>query len=475
MTADAKRKLGGREATSARIDGDFALAVGKPDRPPPSGWEWRLLTDLARLESGHTPSRKKPEYWGGDIPWLGIRDATSNHGRTIYETNEYTNELGIANSAARVLPSNTVCLSRTASVGYVVVMGRPMATSQDFVNWSCSKDLNATFLKYALMAEGDALLRFASGSVHQTIYFPEVKSFYIATPPSGEQRAIAEVLGSLDDKIELNRRMNETLEAMAQAMFRDWFVDFGPTRRKLEGATDPLTIMGGLVQDIERAQAIADLFPPALGDDGLPEGWSEAQVASVVTLLKRGLAPSYSDDGILVINQKCIRGKALNYTLARRHDAAKRAPKERVLEEDDVLVNSTGVGTLGRVATVRGLKETATADSHVTICRADTSKISKLILSLFMEDKQSLIETLGHGSTGQTELNPASLGGLMVTVAPKSLQAAFEEVVRPLRDLVTHNSDQSGTLAQTRDLLLPKLMSGEIRLQEADEVLEAAQ
>ena len=140
-----------------------------------------------------------------------------------------------------------------------------------------------------------------------------------------------------------------------------------------------------------------------------------------------------------------------------------------------MLVNSTGVGTLGRVATVRGLKETATADSHVTICRADTSKISKLILSLFMEDKQSLIETLGHGSTGQTELSPASLGGLMVTVAPKSLQAAFEEVVRPLRDLVTHNSDQSGTLAQTRDLLLPKLMSGEIRLQEADEVLEAAQ
>ncbi|MFD1792258.1 restriction endonuclease subunit S [Ochrobactrum teleogrylli] len=474
MTANTKRKLGGREATSARIDGDFALAVGKPDRSPPSRWEWRLLTDLARLESGHTPSRKKPEYWGGDIPWIGIRDATGNHGRTIYETKEYTNEHGIANSAARVLPPNTVCLSRTASVGYVVVMGRPMATSQDFVNWSCSKDLEATFLKYALIAEGDALLRFASGSVHQTIYFPEVKSFYIATPPLREQRAIAEVLGSLDDKIELNRRMNETLEAMAQAIFRDWFVDFGPTRRKLEGATDPLTIMGGLVQDTERAQALAHLFPDKIGDDGLPAGWEERQVGDVTLLLRRGLAPSYSDEGILVINQKCIRNKAVNLALARRHDAAKRPANDRLLEEYDVVVNSTGVGTLGRVATVRGLKQAATADSHVTICRADTSKVSKLVLSLFMEGQEALIETLGHGSTGQTELSPASLSAMVFPVAPEPVQLAFESLVMPLRDLVTSNSEQSLTLAETRDLLLPKLMSGEICLSEAEVLAEPA-
>lgn len=475
MTANTKRKLGGREATSARIDGDFALAVGKPDRQPPSGWEWRLLTDLARLESGHTPSRKKPEYWGGDIPWIGIRDATGNHGRTIYETKEYTNEHGIANSAARVLPSNTVCLSRTASVGYVVVMGRPMATSQDFVNWSCSKDLNATFLKYALMAEGDALLRFASGSVHQTIYFPEVKSFYIATPPLSEQRAIAEVLGSLDDKIELNRRMNETLEAMAQAIFRDWFVDFGPTRRKLEGATDPLIVMGGLVQDAERAQALADLFPAALGDDGLPEGWTEKELGTLTVVLKRGLTPSYCDGGIPVINQKCVRDGQVNLAVARRHDSLKRPPKERALEEEDVLVNSTGVGTLGRVATVRGLKEETTADSHVTICRADADRISKLVFSLFLEGQQSLIETMGHGSTGQTELSSSSLAALKVPVAPSQIQRAFDTLAAPLRSKVTANAEQSLTLAATRDLLLPKLMSGEIRLSEAEDLLEAAQ
>lgn len=288
-------------------------------------------------------------------------------------------------------------------------------------------------------------------------------------PTLPEQCAIATTLGSLDDKIELNQRMNETLEVMAQAIFRDWFVDFGPTRRKLNGATDPVTIMGGLVQDTERAQAVADLFPATLGDDGLPEGWAEKQVGEVVVLLKRGLAPSYTDDGILIINQKCIRNNAVNLAAARRHDVAKRLPRDRLLEEYDVVVNSTGVGTLGRVATVRGLKEEATADSHVTICRADTSKVSKLILSLFLEGQEALIETMGHGSTGQTELSPASLSAMALTVAPEPVQLAFDNIVMPLRNLVISSSEQSLTLAEARDLLLPKLMSGEIRLGEAIE------
>ncbi|WP_242218947.1 restriction endonuclease subunit S [Shinella zoogloeoides] len=105
----------------------------------------------------------------------------------------------------------------------------------------------------------------------------------VPIPSLGYQNAIADILGSLDDKIELNRCMNETLEALAQAIFRDWFVDFGPTRRKLGGATDPLTIMGGLVQDTECAQALADLFPAALGDDGLPEGWAHRPFGSLLS------------------------------------------------------------------------------------------------------------------------------------------------------------------------------------------------
>ena len=93
-----------------------------------------MLVDLARLESGHTPSRYHPEWWGGDIPWISLADIRDLDGRVAYETREHTNQAGIAHSSARVLPEGTVVLSRTASVGFVTIMGRPMATSQDFVN-----------------------------------------------------------------------------------------------------------------------------------------------------------------------------------------------------------------------------------------------------------------------------------------------------------------------------------------------------
>ncbi len=192
-------ETGGRSATTRHIPPKHALSVGMPSTPAPPGWRWSALTHLARLESGHTPSRRHPEYWGGSIPWLGISDARANDGGRIEDTEEKTNELGIENSSARVLPTNTVCLSRTASVGYVVVMGRPMATSQDFVNWVCSKQLDHNFLKYLLITEDEDLLRFASGSVHQTIYFPEVKAFHICHPPLAVQQRI---VGLLDEVFE---------------------------------------------------------------------------------------------------------------------------------------------------------------------------------------------------------------------------------------------------------------------------------
>jgi type I restriction enzyme S subunit len=120
-----------------------------------------------------------------------------HNGGRIYDTFETINERGLANSSARVLAENTVCLSRTASVGYVVTMGRPMATSQDFINWVCTDGLDPDFLKYLFIAEGRNLLRFASGAVHQTIYFPEAKAFYICHPVLREQRRIVAALDEI--------------------------------------------------------------------------------------------------------------------------------------------------------------------------------------------------------------------------------------------------------------------------------------
>lgn len=186
-----------RPASDDLIPGVAGLAVGNPGTVVPEGWQWVRLTDIARLESGHTPSRKHPEYWGGEVPWVSLPDARRHHGGVIHQTAQNTNELGLANSAARLLPTGTVCLSRTASIGYVFQLGRPMATSQDFVNWVCSDALEPIFLKYALMAEGDHILNFGKGTTHTTIYFPEVLAFHLCLPPLSEQWRIVEKVEAL--------------------------------------------------------------------------------------------------------------------------------------------------------------------------------------------------------------------------------------------------------------------------------------
>lgn len=179
------------------VPGVCGLSIGHPGTRLPNDWAWVPMIEVARLESGHTPSRSRSDWWGGDIPWIGLVDAREHDGGVIRETIQYTNEKGIANSAARVLPAGTVCFSRTASVGYVVIMGRPMATSQDFVNWVPTKAVTSEWLQLVLRAERSAMGRFSKGAIHQTVYFPAWLSMHIALPPVAQQVRIVEAVRAL--------------------------------------------------------------------------------------------------------------------------------------------------------------------------------------------------------------------------------------------------------------------------------------
>lgn len=179
------------------IPGHAALSVGNTRSRLPDKWSWVALVDIARMESGHTPERKRLEWWDGGIPWIGIGDARKHDGGVICDTEQHTNQQGLANSASRLLPENTVCISRTASVGYVVVMARPMATSQDFVNWIPTAAVSHDWLRIIFSADREVLRRFGKGSVHKTIYFPEWLSMHVAIPPVSEQRMIVESVDRL--------------------------------------------------------------------------------------------------------------------------------------------------------------------------------------------------------------------------------------------------------------------------------------
>lgn len=171
----------------------FDEAFGRHFQPPvtigrdlvahPAGWRWELLTDVAQLATGHTPDRSRSDYWHGDIPWVTLTDIRRLDGKVVTATSEMVTEAGIAASSAVKLPAGTVCFSRTASVGFVTVAGRQVATSQDFVNWICGPRLDPIYLAHALMRSRDRLRGLSTGSTHKTIYFPTVERFAVLVPP----------------------------------------------------------------------------------------------------------------------------------------------------------------------------------------------------------------------------------------------------------------------------------------------------
>lgn len=172
----------------------------------PAVWDVLRTKFAAKLESGHTPSRQHPEYWVDcNIPWMSLADVWQlRNGRQIYihETKEQVSKLGIANSSARLLPTKTVILSRTASVGFSGIIACPMATTQDFVNWICGPRLQPEFLLYVFRSMKEEFSRLTMGSTHQTIYMPDVGQFVTPLPPLNEQYEIVGYINKKTAKID---------------------------------------------------------------------------------------------------------------------------------------------------------------------------------------------------------------------------------------------------------------------------------
>lgn len=256
----------------------------------------------------------------------------------------------------------------------------------------------------------------------------------IPVPPLPVQPKIASILSAYDDLIENNLRRIEILEEMAQALYRQWFVKFRfPGHEKVR------------------------VVDSSLGK--IPEGWDVVPLSEVTGFISRGISPKYGDSSNMVINQRCIRNGRLNLEPSRHN--LKKVPDEKFVQVGDVLINSTGVGTLGRVTQIlRGI-ENCTVDSHVTIVRP-LNEANKHFFGLQLLNLQDHFTGQGRGATGQTELGRDVVGETGYLQPPSKLQDRFGKSVEPMRELCLQLLDKNETLCQTRDLLLPRLISGEL-------------
>jgi type I restriction enzyme S subunit len=187
----------------------------------PAHWDLARTRHVARLRSGHTPSRLHPEYWVPEectIPWVSLADVwqlRDGSMEEISETQEKISPIGLANSAARLLPAQTVIVSRTASVGFSAIITQPMATTQDFVNWICGPRLRPRYLLYVFRAMRDEFRRLTMGSTHQTIYMPDVAKFVTPVPPLEEQDAIVNHLRKALARTDtISARINRQVELL---------------------------------------------------------------------------------------------------------------------------------------------------------------------------------------------------------------------------------------------------------------------
>ncbi len=184
----------------------------------PEGWRLVQLTRVAKLESGHTPSRDHPEWWSGDIPWISLQDADGLVALEIHDSAETIGPDGLANSSARLLPKGTVVFQRTASVGQCSIMGRPMATSQHFANWVCGPMLDPRYLLQVFRHMGREWERLQAGSVLPDIYMPTFKRLQILLPPRPEQERIADIGEAFDRRLEAERVHLAELRATRDAL-----------------------------------------------------------------------------------------------------------------------------------------------------------------------------------------------------------------------------------------------------------------
>jgi len=314
----------------------------------PHNWTVARLRDCGEWYSGGTPDTGTTAYWNGDIPWI---TASSLHDFYITDSRRRVTKLGVENGT-RVVPEGSILFvvrgMSLKSEFRVGIAKRPMAFGQDCKAVIARPGIEPYYLANVLRSKADDILALADEASHgtgrlQTAALSELK---VPIPPLAEQKAIAHVLGTLDDKIELNRRMNETLEAIARAIFKSWFVDFDPVRAKAEGR-DP-----GLPKHI------ADLFPDSFKDSELreiPLTWHIVDLPDCIDFLEGpGLRNwQYRDHGMKFLNIRCIVNGDLDIAKANAIslEEFEKSYSHFALKEDDIVISTSG--TLGRLAIVR--------------------------------------------------------------------------------------------------------------------------
>ena len=379
------------------------------------------------------------EYVDSGVPFYRSKEIIeSSNGQAISEPlfisqekyDEIKNHFGVPQSGDMLLTS-----VGTIGVPYIVREKDYFYFKDGNLTWfrNFSDELDSKYLYFWVKSsEGQSILNNTTiGSSQKALTIASLKGLDIPCPPSPVQKRIVEFLAGYDDLIENNQKQIKLLEEAAQRLYKEWFVDL----RFPGHETTPIV-------------------------DGIPQGWERMVLSEVTSVLKRGISPKYSDNGkYSVINQKCIRSSIMDISESRRQE------KEYVptlnLQDSDTVICSTGTGTLGRVGRVYGDYPNTTFDSHVTLVRA---KENPNYIYHVVKSQQEYLMGMGRGSTNQQELYRDVIERLVVLCPSQDILLKADRVLNAIHCKIKAVYLQNNLLVESRDRLLPKLMSGELEV-----------
>jgi type I restriction enzyme S subunit len=411
-------------------------------------WERRPLSKFIEPVLGKTPKRSEDDYWeGGDIKWASAKDISQSDIRHVYDTEDKMTEEGKEASNAKILPEGTVVVVARGSVGEVAQLGEPMTFNQSCYALTTSDDLLDDYLYYAWQYVFGQVQAISYGTVFDSITMKSFKDIEIPCPPLEDQRRIAGALTALDDRIEVNKESNKALAETGQEIFEHWFVDqnfFAEADTKYIEEMDMEIPVQWEVKEMSEIAKIIDCLHSKKPDEQ-EEGNFYIEVNDI------------GENGELHLDDQYLISDE-DYDEWTRRITAKTG---------DVIISKDG--KVGAVAQIPEGIEGAIGRNLVCI-RPDGENLSPPLLREYMLSRlmrQEIGEKTLSRSIFET-LHVSEIESLRVVVPPEDVRDRFDDVVRPIHRKIDHNIKESITLEEMRDTLLPKLISGKVRLDPED-------
>ncbi|HHE9442525.1 TPA: restriction endonuclease subunit S [Haemophilus influenzae 10810] len=453
-----------------------------------SNWKVMKLSEVATIVGGGTPSSSKSEYFeNGNIPWITPKDLSGYNKRYISKGERNITELGLKNSSAKLLPKNTVLLTSRAPIGYVAIASNEISTNQGFKSLVLNNGHIPEFFYYLLKNNVHILESRATGSTFKEISGKILKDTELSIPTPDIQQKIVDILSPLDDKIELNTQINQTLEQIAQALFKSWFVDFDPARAKVQALSDGMSlkqaelaamqaISGKTPEELtalsqtqpERYSELAETakaFPCEMVEvDGVevPKGW-EMKALSDLGQIICGKTPSKSNKEFYgnevpfikipdMHNQAFITQTTDNLSLSGANSQSK-----KYIPPKSICVSC--IATVGLVSMTS--KPSHTNQQINSIIPNDEQTSEFLYLSLKQPSMTKYLKDLASGGSATLNLNTSTFSKIEIMTPSKEIIDIFHNKVVYAFEKVLSNSIENKRLAEIRDLLLPNLLNGE--------------